>query len=111
MRNEIKLGLCLLLAIGTIVFGSLAISGYRHLMRQPSDTSESSLTEVPALNKDASPKTKGGYARMMSYGALFVVCAVGLGLMIGHETAHYLGNRVLKTIYNDEGEGIKDPEY
>ena len=66
---------------------------------------------MPALNKDDGPRTSGGYARTISYGALFVVCAVALGLIVGHDTAQFLGNRVIKSLYDDEGEGIKDPEY
>ena len=38
MRNEIKLGLYVVLVIGTILFGVLALSSYRHLMHQPSET-------------------------------------------------------------------------
>jgi hypothetical protein len=111
MRNEIKLGLYALLLIGTCVFGYMASSSYRLLMRQSSDASQSSLTEVPALNKDESPRTRGGYARMLSYGAAFFVSVVGLGLLVGHDVAHYIGNRALRTLYNDEGEGMSNPEY
>jgi hypothetical protein len=111
MRNEIKLGLYALLIIGTCVFGYLAASSYRQLMRQSSDASQSSLTEVPALNKDDSPRTRGGYARMLSCGGIFFLSVVGLGLLIGHDVAHFFGNRALKTLYNDEGEGMANPEY
>lgn len=111
MRNEIKIPLYAVLVIGTCIFGYLAVSSYKQLMHQPSDASEANLTEVPALNKDESPRTKGGYARMITYGAFFVVSAVGLGLLLGHDVAHAFGNRVLKTLYNDEGEGLTNPEY
>jgi hypothetical protein len=111
MRNEIKLGLYIVLAIGTCLFGYLAVSSYKHLMHQPSDASQASLTEVPALNKDEGPRTSGKYARMLSYGAAFFVSVVGLGLLVGHDVAQFFGNRVLKTLYNDEGEGITSPEY
>jgi hypothetical protein len=111
MRNEIKLGLYALLVLGTCVFGAFAVSSYKHLMHQPSDASQGSLTDVPALNKDESPRTSGGYARMITFGAMFFVSVVGLGLLIGHDVAHYMGNRVLRGLYNDEGEGMANPEY
>ncbi len=111
MRNEIKLGLYALLLIGACVSGYFAASSYKRLMRQPSDASQSSLTEVPALNKDESPRTRGGYARMLSFGAVFFVSVVGLGLLLGNDVAHFFGNRVIKGLYNDEGEGIANPEY
>ena len=111
MRNEIKLGLCALLLIGACISGYFAASGYKRLMRQPSDASQSSLTEVPAFNQDESPRTRGGYARMLSFGAVFFVSVVGLGLLLGNDVAHFFGNRVIKGLYNDEGEGIANPEY
>jgi hypothetical protein len=111
MRNEIKLALYAVALIGTCVFGYLALSSYRTLMHQPSDASQGSLTEVPALTKDESPKTRGGYARMLTCGAIFFVSVVGLGLLLGHDVSQHIGNRVLKGLYNDEGEGIASPEY
>ncbi|MFO1501062.1 MAG: hypothetical protein U1G07_22175 [Verrucomicrobiota bacterium] len=111
MRNEIKLGLYAVLLVGTCLFGFLAVSHYKQLMHQPSDASRSNLQEVPALSKDESPRTSGGYARMLTWGALFFVSVVGLGLLLGHDVAHYFGNRVVKGLYNDEGEGMGNPEY
>jgi TolA-binding protein len=111
MRNEIKLALYVVLLIGACLCGYFALSSYKRLMRQSSETSQGSLTEVPALQKDDGPRTKGGYARMMTFGAVFFVSVVGLGLLIGHDVSHYMGNRVLRSLYNDEGEGISDPEY
>lgn len=110
MRNEIKLGLYVVLLIGTLVFGLLALSSYRKLM-QPADPSQASVTDVPALTKDDSPRTKGGYARMLTYSAFFFVSVVGLGLMLGHDVAHYFGGRVVKELYSDDGEGVASPEY
>jgi hypothetical protein len=111
MRNEIKVALYVLLAIGTCVFGVLASKAYKNLMRQPSDASQPSLTDVPALSKDESPRTSGGYARMLTFGGLFFVSVVGLGLLLGHDAAQFFGNRVVKSLYNDEGEAFADPEY
>jgi tetratricopeptide (TPR) repeat protein len=111
MRNEIKLGLYVVLLIGTCVFGALALSSYRTLMHQPSDASRADLSEVPALNKDEGQRTRGGYARMLTFGVVFFVSVVGLGLLAGRDAAHYFGNRFVKELYDDEGEGFKSPEY
>ena len=43
--------------------------------------------------------------------ALFVVCLIALGLLLANDISHYFGNKALKVLYNDEGEGMKDPEY
>jgi hypothetical protein len=111
MRNEIKLGLYTVLLAGACVFGYFATTSYKRLMHQPSDASQANLTEVPALHKDDGPRTSVGYARMLTFGAFFFVSVVGLGLLVGHDVSHYLGDRVLKGLYNDEGEGIANPEY
>lgn len=111
MRNEIKLGFYAALVIGTLVFGLLALSSYRKLMHQSSDASQTSLTDVPALTKDESPRTRGGYARMLTFSAFFFVSVVGLGLMLGRDAAHYFGNQVVKELYSDEGEALASPEY
>ena len=42
---------------------------------------------------------------------MFFVSVVGLGLLLGHDISQQLGNRVVKGLYNDEGEGIASPEY
>jgi TolA-binding protein len=42
---------------------------------------------------------------------LFVVSVLGVGLMVAHDVSQFMGNRALKVLYNDDGEGVKDPEY
>jgi TolA-binding protein len=43
--------------------------------------------------------------------ALFVASLIGLGLLIANDVSHFFGNRALKTLYNEEGEGVANPEY
>jgi hypothetical protein len=109
MRNEIKLGLYILGAIGACLFGLMAASTYKHL-DETSQASRSTASEVPALRKDEDPRSNG-YGRLVAYGGIFFLSVVGLGLLVGHDVSHYLGNRVLRSIYNDEGEGLSNPEY
>jgi hypothetical protein len=49
--------------------------------------------------------------RMMGYGAGMFLCLVGLGLLIGNDLSRFLSNRVDDFIFNDNLEGVKDPEY
>jgi hypothetical protein len=110
MRNEIKLGLYALFLIGACVFGYLAASSYRHLEESSRD-SRPSAPEVPALKKDTDPRPSSGYGALVTWGGIFFVSVVGLGLLIGRDVSQYVGGRVLRTLYNDEGEGIANPEY
>ncbi len=42
---------------------------------------------------------------------LLLVSALGLGTLTAFDISHFMGNRALKVIYNDDLEGMKDPEY
>jgi hypothetical protein len=110
MRNEIKLGLYAVLIFGACIFGFLAASSYRHI-NEASDATRPSNSEFPALKKEDEPRPSSGYARLVTFGGLFFLSVVGIGLLVGHDVSHFLGNRALKTLYNDEGEGIANPDY
>jgi TolA-binding protein len=49
--------------------------------------------------------------RMMGYGAGMFLCLVALGLLIGSDASRFLANRVDDFVFNDNLEGVKDPEY
>lgn len=74
----------------------------------------SAAPEVPtALNiggANTGPQPGGG-GRIGMWIGIFVVSLIGLGLLIANDVSHFMGNRALKTLYNDEGEGQKDTEY
>jgi tetratricopeptide (TPR) repeat protein len=110
MRNEIKLGLYATLILAACVFGSLALSSYRRI-DQSANTSRASSTDFPALNGKEDQKPSSGYGRMLTFAGVFFLSIVGLGLLVGSDVSHYMGNRVLKSLFNDEGEGIANPEY
>jgi TolA-binding protein len=43
--------------------------------------------------------------------AAFLAVLILLGLLAAHDISHYIGNRTVKFLFNDEGEGMKNPEY
>jgi TolA-binding protein len=54
---------------------------------------------------------KGG-GRIGVWLGVFVLSLVLLGLLIANDVSHFMSNRALTTLYNDEGKGQeKDPEY
>jgi TolA-binding protein len=55
------------------------------------------------------PKKKGG--RMGVWMGIFVLSVAGLGLMLARDVSQFFGNRALRVIYNDDLEGISNPEY
>jgi TolA-binding protein len=77
-------------------------------------TNTSTETTVPsaggAAKKTGKAKAPGG-GRMGLWTALFFISVIALGFLIASDVSHFMGTRALKTIYNDEGEGVKNPEY
>jgi hypothetical protein len=108
MRNEVKISLYVVSAIAACLFGLLARSSYRHLDQTPEVSSANGIDSATAK---AQEHASSGYGRVVTYGGLFFVSIVGLGLLLGNDISHYFGNRVLHSLYNEEGEGIANPEY
>ena len=67
-------------------------------------------TNAPATKVAAKPAAKKGQGIGL-YLALSFSCLVVAGLFTGSVVSNYFGQKTLKTIYNDEGDGMSDPEY
>ena len=52
-----------------------------------------------------------GRSSMIGYFAAFLAMAIFLGLLIARDISEYFGNRSVEFMFNDEGTGIKDPDY
>ena len=50
-------------------------------------------------------------SRLMAYGVAMFFTLVGLGILIGHDISRFFAHRVEDFIFNDNLEGVKDPEY
>ena len=61
--------------------------------------------------KKTTPAKAPGGGRIGLWTALFFISVIALGFLIASDVSHFMGARALKTIYNDEGEGVKNPEY
>lgn len=67
-------------------------------------------TNVPPKEGDKAKKVSNK-GKMIAYLGLFLATAICLGLFVAHDISHYMGSKALKVIYNDDLEGMKDPEY
>jgi TolA-binding protein len=63
-------------------------------------------SEPPVVRK-RSPQM----GRMMGFGAGMFACLIGLALLIGSDVSRYFANRVDEFVFNDNLEGVTDPEY
>lgn len=66
---------------------------------------------VPTALTENRPKKNQRYGALVGYTGGFFAMIIGLGLLIGHDVAQMAANRAMKVMYNDEGEGLKNPEY
>lgn len=46
-----------------------------------------------------------------TYGAGLFICIIGLGLLIARDVSKFMGQEALDFVFNDEGVGVKNPEY
>ena len=52
-----------------------------------------------------------GYGKMIRYFGGFVLMAIILGMMVAHEISQFFGHKAMGFLFNDEGEGMRNPEY
>lgn len=79
-------------------------------------TNKTAQTVAPAIvsedDDDAVRRRgSGNMGRMTAYGIAMFFTLIGLAVLIGHDVSHYLAHRVEDFIFNDNLEGVKDPEY
>ncbi len=94
----------------TILFASLFRSSYGRFIEQGLKVAERDPVEhLQTYDKlrAASPS----YSGMMAYAGLFLVSAIGFGLLVGHDVSHALVHHTSKLLFDDEGELMKTPEY
>lgn len=68
-------------------------------------------TVVDAGDESTARKSSPRMGRLMAYGIAMFFTLVGLAVMIGYDVSRFLANRVDDFIFNDNLEGVKDPEY
>jgi TolA-binding protein len=86
----------------------------------PSDeTNNSAITNVvvakvktnSSLEKEIPKRKPSNSGKMVLFLGLFLLAAICLGLFVAHDISHYMGSKAVKVLYNDDLEGVKNPEY
>lgn len=109
MSKPLKIGIYAALVLGAIWFGSGFYRNYATVMQ--AGNSSPALTPDAANAPTASSYPARKISQMVSYGLGIVVVLIGLGLMTAHDVTHFVANKMEALIFNDEGEGVKNPEY
>ena len=61
--------------------------------------------------KGAMPPRKGNVGRAVAFGGGAFFCLVGLALLIGRDFSKAAAERIERFVFNDDLEGVTDPEY
>ena len=98
------------LLTGTIVFGVL-------FAREFSRPRNPDITETPLVQPDTGEPVKAPKLpaeqpnHFMVYLALFLACGIPLGLLAAKDLSEFLGQEAIEYIFNDEGEGQRNPDF
>ena len=111
MNKRTKIALYVLLALSACLFIWRFQSNYARLMKEGETKTDSDLinVKVPDYQRLAAPARTDYH--LGGWGAGMVLSLVGLGLMVAHDVSGLVGGRALRVIYNDEGEGMANPDY
>jgi TolA-binding protein len=109
MKFWLRIGVYVVLLSLACIFAFQTKRNYDRLMTEQATQEKDSGERVPAQAGAAVVEPDLG--RLVKYGLVFVLSAAGLGLLVAHDVARYFGHRAVKALYNDEGEGMKVPEY
>ena len=109
MNDKVKLAVYVVLLGSSALFGALFYSEYNRFMAHGSQVANQDPVEN--LSSTKSTTLVSIPPRMMLYGAFFVMSTIPLGLLTGRELAHYLGERAVKVLFDEDGELMKTPEY
>ena len=111
MNNRIKIALYLLLAISSGLFAWRFKANYSRLMAEGESKADTDLINVKVPDYRARVLPAQTNYHLGAWGAGLVLSLVGLGLLVANDLSHFLSGRAMKVLYNEEGEGVANPDY
>ncbi|MBU6399821.1 MAG: hypothetical protein KGS61_05835 [Verrucomicrobia bacterium] len=111
MKRSVRIALFAILLVLACVFGGSFYSRYARIMNENPTSVTTSAEEVRVPDYDKATPQNRIYAHMMMFGAAFFFSVVALGLLTAHELSQWVAAKTVKVLFNEEGEGLRDPEY
>jgi hypothetical protein len=108
MNPRIKIPLYVVLALGLILSAVLFYRAYTAEAPAAGAPREEPAEGAPAQIQSG---TSRNYSALVIRALLFIGCAVGLGVLIARDVSDYMGSQAAEFIFNDDGDGQRDPEY
>jgi tetratricopeptide (TPR) repeat protein len=105
MSRPVRIAVYVILAACLVTFGVLAARSYGKA-RGP----RTEITTEPGETA-AAPPPAAGSSNWALYGALAFVALVALAIVGARDVSHFLATKVEDFVFNDDLEGVRDPEY
>ena len=111
MSKGTRIAIIITLAAAACFFGWGFQTNYSRLMDEGASKGDTDLinVKVPDYAKKA-PQLKTDYP-LGAWGAGLVLSAAVLALFVAHEVSQFFGSRALRVLYNDEADGVANPDY
>ena len=77
----------------------------------PTNTASGNSAEEAAPPGAGRPAAGEGQGKTVAYLAALVGAVIGLGVLVAYDVTHFIGSRATSYLFNDLGEGMRDPEY
>lgn len=111
MNKRIKIAIYLLLLLSAGVFLWQFRANYSRLMAEGESKTDTDLINVKVPEYPTKSVPAQTNYHLGAWGAGMVLSVVGLGLLLANDLSHFFGGRAMKVLYNEEGEGIANPDY
>lgn len=111
MNKGTKIAIYAGLVVSAGVLGWGFKVNYARLMDDSAPKVDNDLVNVKLREDGTKARPMKSDYHLGAWGAGLVVSAVLLGLLAAHDVSQYFGGRALKVLYNEDGEGIAQPDY
>src|SRR6266545_1431138 len=111
MNKRIKIAIYLLLLLSSGLFVWQFRANYSRLMAEGESKADTDLINVKVPDYRAKSVPAQTNYHLGAWGAGLVLSLVGLGLLLANDLSHFVSGRAMKVLYNEEGEGVANPDY
>ena len=111
MNKRIKIAIYLLLLLSAGLFLWQFRANYSRLMAEGESKADTDLINVKLPDYRAKAVPAQTNYHLGAWGAGLVISLVGLGLLLANDLSHFFSGRAMKIFYNEEGEGVANPDY
>jgi hypothetical protein len=111
MKKTTKIAIYLLLSVCACLVGWRFNTNYTRLMAGGEPVGDTELINIKLPDYQKKPTPNQTNYHLGAWGAALVFSLLGLGLLAAHDVSHFLSGRTLKVLFDEEGDGVANPDY